>query len=547
MFTHRQPPNIVFIVLDTQRSDRLGCYGYPRGTTPHLDAFAQKATVFENAIAPAQWTVPSHASMFTGEPPSTHMTLQSTDSLHPDFKTLAEHLEARGYRRTGICNNPLVGLINNNLKRGFDAFYNYCGTVQSRASDYARVSAHVRAPAPVRVLWRRSVSRVARQTLQGVVAPIQDAFGRYSQVFQAALNPLCVPLWTRFARFKGDTPRSIRDAARSVDQHVANSPRPGENGQPHFIFINLMEPHLPYSPPDRFVQAFAPYVREDGEAHSFMRSFNRQALHWITPTARPFSELQARTLSDMYDAEVAYQDHLLAELLSVLERPEHRDNTLVILVGDHGEMLGERQYVGHAFGVYRELVHVPLIVRWPGQREGKRLAPIVSATRLFHTVLEAAGAEVCETSYGHTMDIQGQSLRNETNRAGTPGRTVVSEAYAPEFALRALERHKPALIDPLGCRATHWAVYQGAHKLIHIQDTRDELYNVADDPMERNTLRVNGGDPDARRLRSGLKTFLEQAHAYRPNGHRLEGWSAPKVELKDELVQKRLRGLGYIE
>jgi arylsulfatase A-like enzyme len=541
MFTNRHLPNIVFIVLDTQRSDRLGCYGYHRDTTPHLDAFAQTATVFENAIAPAQWTVPSHASMFTGEPPSTHLTLQSNDSLHPGFKTLAERLEAHGYRRTGICNNPLVGLINNNLKRGFDAFYNYCGTVQSRASDYARVSEHIRAPYRLRLLSRQSALRVARQTLQRVVAPIQDAFGRYSQVFQAALNPLWVPLWTRFARFKGDTPRSIRDAARFVDQHM------GENGRPHFCFINLMEPHLPYSPPDRFVQAFAPYLREDRAAHNFMRSFNRQALHWITPTARPFSELQARTLSDMYDAEVAYQDHLLAELLSVLERPEQRDNTLVILVGDHGEMLGERQYVGHAFGVYRELVHVPLIVRWPGQTKGQCLAPIVSATRLFHTVLEAAGATVCETSYGHTMDVHAQSLRNETNRAGTPDRAVVSEAYAPEFALRAMERHKPALIDPLGCRATHWAVYQDAHKLIHIRDTRDELYNLADDPMERHTLRVNGGNRHMRGLSSRLKTFLEQAHACRPNGHGPDGSSAPQVDLEDEFVRERLRGLGYIE
>ncbi|PSB57040.1 sulfatase, partial [filamentous cyanobacterium CCP1] len=65
-----QRPDILFLVLDTQRADRLSCYGYDAPTSPHLDAFAAKATLFQRAIAPAQWTIPSHASMFTGVYPS---------------------------------------------------------------------------------------------------------------------------------------------------------------------------------------------------------------------------------------------------------------------------------------------------------------------------------------------------------------------------------------------------------------------------------------------------------------------------------------------
>ena len=444
MLTYRQLPHIVLVVLDTQRADRLGCYGYPRGTSPYLDAFAQNATLFENAISPAQWTIPSHASMFSGEPPSTHLALQSSDALHPDFLTLAERLGALGYRCTGICNNPLVGLLNNNLKRGFHDFYNYCGTVQSRAPD------------PLHTLWRQDISSALWHTLRQIVAPIQDAFGRYSQVFQAALNPLWVPLWTRLRVSRAT------HLARSAMQRRFVAQCLNESGQPHFCFINLMEPHLPYSPPDRFVQALAPHMRDSQAARHFMHSFNRQAVHWVTPTARPFSELESRTLSDMYDAEVAYQDDLLAQLLNELDRPEHRDNTMVILVGDHGEMLGERQYMGHAFGVYRELVHVPLIIRWPGQTRGQGIAPTVSTTRLFHTVLEAAGAErqpMYETNSGHTVRVQDHSLRQETAGSSTHGcsvsasKPVVSEAYAPEFALRVMEKHKPALIDQLACRS----------------------------------------------------------------------------------------------
>jgi arylsulfatase A-like enzyme len=529
MLINRQLPNIVFIVLDTQRADRLGCYGYPRGTSPYLDAFAQNATLFENAISPAQWTIPSHASMFSGEPPSTHLALQSNDALHPGFLTLAERLGALGYRCTGICNNPLVGLLNNNLKRGFHDFYNYCGTVQSRAPD------------PLRRLWRQDILSAFRHTLRQIVAPIQDAFGRYSQVFQAALNPLWVPLWTRFARFKGDTPRSIRDATRFLVRRLK------ENKQPHFIFINLMEPHLPYSPPDRFVQALAPKMRASPAAQHFMRAFNRRAVDWVTPAARPFSELESRTLSDMYDAEVAYQDDLMAPMLNALDLPEHRENTMVILVGDHGEMLGERQYMGHAFGVYRELVQVPLIIRWPGQSRGQGIATTISTTRLFHTVLEAAGVSMFDAISGQAIHVQEHSLRQEMTQSCVQAQAVISEAYAPEFALRVMEKHKPATIDRLACRSTHWAVYRDTFKLIHTPGERDELYNLADDPMERFALQSNSENHRIRELRSQLQAFLDQAHAHRANGHSPDGSEALQIDLEDALVQERLRGLGYIE
>ena len=110
--TTGRSPDIVFIVLDTHRLDRLGCYGYKRNTSPNIDAFAQEARVFDSAISPAQWTIPVHASWFSGETPSTHMTVQSGDILDTRYRTLAERMRDRGYRTVGFCNNPLVGVVN---------------------------------------------------------------------------------------------------------------------------------------------------------------------------------------------------------------------------------------------------------------------------------------------------------------------------------------------------------------------------------------------------------------------------------------------------
>jgi arylsulfatase A-like enzyme len=102
-------PDVLFIVLDTQRVDRLSCYGYDLPTTPNLDKFAATATRFETAIAPAQWTVPSHASMFTGLYPSEHTMVQSYSVMPENLTTLAERLRDGGYFTAGFCNNPLVG------------------------------------------------------------------------------------------------------------------------------------------------------------------------------------------------------------------------------------------------------------------------------------------------------------------------------------------------------------------------------------------------------------------------------------------------------
>jgi arylsulfatase A-like enzyme len=520
-------PNIVFVVLDTHRRDRFGCYGYPRGTTPNLDAFSQQATVFENAIAPAQWTIPSHASMFSGEPASTHMTVQSGDVLDRRFRTLAEHLCGNGYRTIGFCNNPLVGVINNGFKRGFETFYNYGGAIPSLPAKSSR-----RVFAPFSTAWERYT-----QLLRKIAYPIQNAFANSSRIFAAALNPFWVPLWTRFARFKGDTPGSIRDVTDFVKRQM-KEPRE----QPYFLFLNLMETHLPFSAPDRFVRDFAPSFLEERAARDFMRSFNTRAARWITPTGEPFPELEARVLSEMYDAEVAYQDDLLAEFLAVLDRPEHRANTMVVFVADHGEMLGEHQLMGHAFGVYQELIHVPLFVRFPGQMAGCRVAAPVSSTRLFHTVLDVAGVEAYETAYSPAVDVKSQSLMREVGKPRKPPPVVFSEAYAPDFALTIVQAHRPDLIKAAACRATRWAIYEDRYKLIRVEDVSDELFSLDADPLELHGCRASADGGHMERMEPQLRAFLEKARSRRP-----ENWKRRKANLDNEMVRQRLRDLGYIE
>ncbi|HET7639850.1 MAG TPA: sulfatase-like hydrolase/transferase, partial [Ktedonobacteraceae bacterium] len=176
-------PDIVLLVLDTQRVDRLSCYGSEEETSPYIDELASDSTIFNYAVAPAQWTVPSHASMFTGVYPSAHNTLQSFSVLPQTLPTLAERLRDSGYFTAAFCNNPLVGVVNNGLRRGFQSFLNYSGLMTSR---------------PNQAGVHPSLYNRYRQKFKGVVTNfitgLQDAFARSDFLLDLSFTPLMAPL-----------------------------------------------------------------------------------------------------------------------------------------------------------------------------------------------------------------------------------------------------------------------------------------------------------------------------------------------------------------
>jgi arylsulfatase A-like enzyme len=273
-----------------------------------------------------------------------------------------------------------------------------------------------------------------------------------------------------------------------------------------------------------------------------MRFYNTQARRWLLPMENYFSDLEYQTLCSMYDAEVAYQDHLLAQFLAELDSSYHRENTIVIMVADHGEMLGEHRIMGHGLGVYQELVHVPLIVRSPKQAGGNRIKEPVSTTYLFHTVLDAAGFEVIETNYSPEVDIKNLSLLPLAGGKGIPATSVFSEAFAPNNVLQIMSKHEPMLLELRHVKATNRAVYSAPYKLIQIEGVRDELYHPKHDPRETQDLSGETDPAVIRKMSEELGAYLERSLARRP-----DGWTQGNVNLDDEKLAQRMRGLGYIE
>ena len=524
-----QKPDIIFIVLDTQRADRLGAYGHQRDITPNLDRFAEQGALFEQAVSPAQWTIPSHASLFTGLYPTAHQVTQSSQGLSPDLPHLAEVLRDSGYQTVGFCNNPLVGILNNGFKRGFQTFYNYGGAFPS--------TPHGSSSLP----W--PLSRIVEgytQFLRRISYPIQNFFGQSDLAFSVSLNAWLTPIWSRLINFKGQNERSVQDVVHYLQDRDQQAPE-----KPLFLFLNLMETHLPFFPPQKYVDQVAPYMRDDKDAQQVMYNWNREAYRWAAPLAEPLSALEDRVLHDMYDAEVAYQDDYLGGLLAMING-RSRD-TLTIIVADHGDGLGEHGYFGHAFVAYEELVHVPMMIHWPSHvPSGERISTPVSTRRIFHTILDAAG-QLTEKKNLDPVKVNHLTLLNTVNGRDPENGTAYSEIYPPLNFVRAIENHQPELLEPFRCLSTRRAVVKAdqeattTFKLIQVDDEPDELFDLVADPVEevsllaQRPLLTNTLNQQIDRQTTSNQKFQEKVAV------------GTAVEVEDDQLLQQLRGLGYID
>jgi uncharacterized sulfatase len=307
-----------------------------------------------------------------------------------------------------------------------------------------------------------------------------------------------------------------------------------------------METHLPFWPPGEFIDQIAPYFRGSKEARTIMRTWNREAYRWAAPLAEPLGELEGRVLSDMYDAEVAYQDHYLGKLFDVLNSRSRHNDTLTIIVSDHGDGLGEHRYFGHAFVAYEELIHVPLLMQWP-QRLPRpaRIRGPVSARRIYHTILAAVNG-LPEEPAVDAPEMHKLTLLHSIHGRDPEQNTAYSEIYPPLNFVRAIERRQPHLLEPFRCFAVRQALVKEDRnhifKLIRVDEQLDELFNLAADPLELEDILAER-PLEVAALNQELNRIAVTRQ--RQQDSRMAG-SIGDAELDDQMRQ-RLRGLGYLD
>lgn len=332
-------PNVLLLILDTVRARSMGLYGGRPGSTPEIDAFAASAVVFEQAQSTAPWTLPSHASMFTGRWPH-ELSVGWSSPLDGAEPTLAEVLSSYGYATAGFVANLSYGARAYGLSRGFAHYEDFPLT-------------------PGQVVLATSLGRHLAS-------------------------------WDALRSLVGDHELLNRKTAADIRNALVSwlDTRPD---RPFFVFANLFDAHEPYEPPPDIREVYAPGYRREGveHRHNLLRGVNARRLEkWATSTADSAGELA------LYEATIASIDRELGRLLRELEERGLLQNTVVILTSDHGEQFGEHGLWDHMQSLYQPLVHVPLIVRPPGGLpESVRIARPVSLRDLPVTVLDLIDAE----------------------------------------------------------------------------------------------------------------------------------------------------------
>lgn len=329
-----QGKNVVLVVADTLTALHLPTYGYDRDTAPFMTELAENNTYFEYAYSNAPWTVPSHASLFSGKLPSEHGTVTGNTMFRE--QSFVQDLNDRGYRTIGISANELV-CEDLNFDKGFDVFeevFNF-DTGESE------------------VLLDVAIDKIRNLD-----------FETLKEGFQFIYN-----------KIGGNSTRGAENIERIVKEEVKSD----EN--PNFLFINYTETHLPYSSPKEFAGQFTdnPEKKVSENMKNHYNSDKPEIFY------QGFSDCTDEDLVNLYDGTIKYLDSKLESLYKHLDK--ELDDLVFIVTSDHGENFGEHGAYFHQCGIWEKSIRIPLIVAGEGVPDQK-ISGNFSFRNLKHLILE---------------------------------------------------------------------------------------------------------------------------------------------------------------
>lgn len=340
-------PNLLLLVWDTTRSDRLTPYGYDRPTTPHLERLADESVLFERATSVSTFTFTSHLSMLTGVYPSTHGARLLSIRYDPRrARTLTEELRRAGYR-TGAFVGTDVLAGRTGLRHGFEC---YSDRVDPMVCDtFAWSLVH---------------------DLQALAARAIPALGGNGS-----------PHW--FQDFQRPASGVLADALEWIQE---------DDPRPWFCFINLYDVHWPYLPEADGLALVSAY---DGPLDGYLFRSNR----WKSGTR--ITEADRLHVSELYDGELLELDEDVDAFLDALDLED--GSTAVLMTSDHGEAFGEAGRWKHE-DILEPQVHVPMLLR-PAEPTptSRRVRERASGVDVAPTLLALAGLDPLEGTEGRSL------------------------------------------------------------------------------------------------------------------------------------------------
>ena len=456
--------NVLLIVWDTVRAKNLSLYGYGRRTTPHLERLAARGFRFENAFATSPWTLPSHASLFTGRWPHELSAGWRTplDATHP---TLAGRLGSLGYDTAGFVANLDYCSRETGLGRGFGHYEDY--------------------PLNVWEVFTRYVT-LGRKADQLSLAYVADMLAGASRGWASPLIPI--------------SPKEHAKNAAEIDRAFLGwLSWQRTRGRPFFAFLNYNDAHSPYQVQDDSTAGFG--LRPS----SWQDRLLLQQWNVVDKANLPYRDIQMA--KDLYDDSIAHLDRRLGLLIDELGRRGVLDDTVVVVTSDHGEHLGDHGLFFHGCSLYRQLVEVPLVIVDPkGVPAGRAVAEPVSLRDVPATVVDLLGLAQRAGFPGESLARLWSPGHGEPPPASGP---ILMETDKPDISMN--QGREPAAKGPMQ------AMVAGGMHYIRSGDGGEELYDMDADPDEWTNV---VGKPDVRQVLRGFRDALQSTLRPRPAGER---------------------------
>ena len=417
-------PNILILMADQVAAGALAAYGNKVARTPHIDRLAEYGVVFERAYCNSPLCAPSRAVMMSGLLPSASRVFDNAAPFGSDIPTWAHYLRRAGYRTV------LAGKMH------------FCGADQLHGFEERLTTDIYPADFDWTPDWENPAAR-------------PDWYHNMESVTEA--GP-CV----RTNQIDFDEATSF--AARQKLFDIAR----GSDPRPFCLVVSLSHPHDPFAIPE-------PYWSRSGAAGTDMPRLcgadvpldphSARLRHVCAMDAHKVTEAHVRAARQAYYGALSYVDDHVGALLDTLAQLRLADDTMVILLSDHGEMLGERG-LWFKMSFFEGACRIPLIVHAPGHFAAARVGQCVSLADLLPTLAEIAG-DGQAPAYATALD--GRSLLGHLQGHGghdqAVGEYLAEGVVAPLVMLRS-----------------------GRHKFVHCPGDPDQLFDLSADPLERDNL-----------------------------------------------------------
>ncbi len=413
-------PNILVVMVDQLNPAFLPIHGHPLVRTPHLDALAARGMVFDKAYCNSPLCSPSRTAFMTGALPSRTGGYDNAAEFRADLPTFAHYLRRLGYRTV------LSGKMH------------FCGPDQMHGFE-ERLTTDIY---PADYGWTPDWDHPEeRPSWYHNMSSVTDA-GLCVRTNQIDFDEEVV-----FA-----AERAIYDHARSRQE------------RPFLMVASLTHPHDPFAITREYWDLYdheAIDLPRVGKQDVALDPHTQRIRHVCAMDAQPLADEQIRNARHAYYGAISFCDHHLGRLLEALALTGLEQNTTVLFLGDHGEMLGERG-LWYKMNFFEGGARVPLVITGPGVSPG-RSSKAVSLVDVLPTLVDLAGGD---STRDLAAPADGRTL--VPHLTGTGGHDEVFGEYLAEGAVA------PVVM-----------IRRGAYKFVHAPGDPDQLYDLDADPDER--------------------------------------------------------------